>query len=70
MRNTCKSDGVRAFGDGFSGGRVRNTWMTYRAMGDTPQKWGLRPHALALGDRGEERQCRKMLASGEGSAAD
>jgi hypothetical protein len=34
------------FRDGPSGGRVRNTWATCRAVGDTPRKRGTRPHAL------------------------
>ena len=54
MRNTCKSDGAVAFGWPFSGGRVRNTWMTYPAVGDSLRKRGIIPHAVVPGDRHQE----------------
>ena len=72
MRNTCKSDGGLSFGEGFSGGRVRNTWMTYPGVGDTRQKWRLRPHTV-LGVKAQEESCLGRKAQGAhqaGSAAD
>src|SRR5690349_14533106 len=36
-----------SFGSHPSGGRVRNTWITCPAVGDSAQKWAIRPHTLA-----------------------
>jgi hypothetical protein len=72
VRNTCKSDGGVGFGQFFSGGRVRNTWMTYPGVGDTRQKCRLRPHVL-VGVRPKEESCElgnRLAAPEAGSAAD
>ena len=46
MDKTCKSDAdcrVAIFG-GWSGVRVRNTWVICREVGDNPEKSGLIPN--------------------------
>ena len=65
---------ARLSGRVASGGRVRNTWMTDPAVGDTSQKWGLNPHTVWLGCFGSAGQkksgARKGLLLQAGSAAD
>ena len=42
MAKACKSNGCLPFGEGVSGERVRNTWITYPGLGNSG---GLRPFA-------------------------
>ena len=48
MLNTCKSNGSWCFGDGVSGERVSNTWVTCPLLWDNSGKPGLIPDILLL----------------------
>lgn len=42
--NTCKSNEIKRLASYESGARVRNAYATYLNQGDSPKKFGLRPH--------------------------
>ena len=64
MPNTCKSNVLLSCGRGGSGGRVRNTWVTYLSVRDTGEKSPTIPHRLRGGNSAEQ-----SLARGAGSWA-
>ena len=64
MRNTCKSNAL--FARAGSGGRVRNTWVTYPPVRNTAEKSATRPHRLS--PKGEQSCCRASEGSARGWA--
>ena len=46
--NTCKSSEWSSFGNGFSGGRVSNTWATCLIEGNSLPKGRLIPHKIVV----------------------
>ena len=59
--NTCKSNGNSPFGELTSGKRVRNTYATYPFLGDSPKKFGLISHSIAVWHQAVIKEFRKRI---------